>query len=110
MEQDKSTKPEYTSLGEADRMRAILGAVMEPVSKQLAIDLSGIDYDKIDDETRAKVDAIFSEEGIESSKDGETDKFRLGDEGREKLAGTVEMKSVHKAISDKMLGDLGLDL
>lgn len=110
MEQDKSTKPEYTSLGEADKMRAILGAVIEPVSKQLAIDLSGINYGELDDEMKAKVDAVFSEEGVENSKDGETYKFRLGDEGRAKLAGSVEMKSVHKAIADKMLGDLGLDL
>ncbi len=34
----------------------------------------------------------------------------LSDEGGEKLAGTVEMKSVHKAIVDKTLGDLGLDI
>jgi hypothetical protein len=109
MEQDRSTKPEYGSLSETDKIRAILGAVMEPVSKQLAIDLSQIDYDKLDDEAKARVDAVFSEQGIESSKDGETDKFRLGDGGREKLAETVEMKSVHKAIADKILGDLGLD-
>ncbi len=77
MEQDKSTKSEYGSLGEADRARAILGAVRKPVSKQLAIDLSGIDYDKLDNEAKVRVDAVFSEQGIENSKDGGLDKFRL---------------------------------
>jgi hypothetical protein len=109
MENTRSTKPEYGSLDEADKMRAILGAVMEPVTKQLAIDLSQIDYDKLDDKTKAKVDAVFSEQGIEISKDGGNEIFRLGDEGREKLATAVEMKSVHKAIADKMLGDFELD-
>jgi hypothetical protein len=110
MEQDRSTKPEYGFLSDADKIRAILGAVMEPVSKQLAIDLSQIDYDKLNDEAKAKVDAVFSEQDVESSKDGETDKFRLGDKGREKLATAVEMKSVYGTIADKILDDLGLDL
>lgn len=110
MEQDKSTKPEYRSLGEADKMRAILGAVMEPVSKQLALDLSGIQYDQLDDATKAKVDSVFSEEGVETTNVEGVSKYRLGDEGRESLNTAVEMKSVHKAIADKMLGDLGLDL
>ncbi len=110
MEQDQSTKLEYESLSATDKMRAILAAVFKPVPKQFAIHLSQIDYDKLDDEAKAGIDSVFLEEGVESSKDEETDKFRLGDKGREKLAETLEMKSVHKAIADKMLQDLGLDI
>ncbi len=57
MEQDKSRKPDYQSLGEGDKIRAILCAVMESVSKTRALDLSGIHYDELNDEAKAKVDS-----------------------------------------------------
>ncbi len=108
MELNRSIKPEYKQLSNADKIRAILGAVMEPVSKELAISLSQIDYNELEIEEKATVDAVFLGQGVETSKVGETDKFRLGDEEREKLTESVDIKSVHAAIADKMLGDLGL--
>lgn len=110
MEQDQSIKPEYSFLTAPDKVRAILGAVMEPVSKQLAIELSQIDYEGLDDEMKAKVDAVFLENDVESTIEEETHKFKLGDNSREKLQESIDMKSVHKVIADKILADLGLDL
>ena len=47
-EKETSIKREYINLNNEEKIEAILGAVMGPVSKSLAIELSGIDYDNLD--------------------------------------------------------------
>lgn len=109
MEKSENPVRTYDTLEQDQKVRAILGAVMEPVSKKFALELSGVDYANLDDDEREKVDAVFGEEGIETSED-ESTKYRLNDSGREKLEKSVDMKSVHKQIADNLMGSLGLDL
>ena len=100
---------EYSSLDDKDKVHAILGAVLEPVSKQFAIGLSGINYEEMDDEQRIKVDSIFTRVGIETTEESVGTKYRLSDEEREKLSRRVDMKTVHGAMADKLWGELGLE-
>jgi len=106
-EKDKSTKLEYSSLSASGKVRAILCAVMEPVTPGGAVELSGVKYDQLDDKEKAEVKAVFSEEDIENVFNY---LFIMNDEGRQRLAETVDMRSVHQAISDQLLKGLGLDI
>lgn len=106
---EKDTPREYNTLDDDEKVNAISGAVFEPVSKQFAIELSGINYDGMEDEQRAKVELVFAQAGIEAAEDNGVTKYRLGDKEREKLDMDVDMKTVHGAIADKILGKFGLD-
>jgi len=106
--QNEPTKSDYGSLSNVDKIRAILGAAGKPVSKELAIDLSQIDYKKLDNEAKAKIDAVFSEQDVEKSEVDNIERFELGKEGKEKLAKVVDMESVQRVITNNMLDELGM--
>jgi hypothetical protein len=99
----------FGDLNIAERVHAVLGAVKEPVSRQLALDFSGVNYDELKDDERKAVDSVFSGEEIVTTHVEDADRYWLNDDAKTKLATSVDMKSVSGQIANKMLGDLGLD-
>jgi len=51
-EKESNQKREFSELTSVEKVAAILGASLEPVSKELAIDLAGIDITSIDEDTK----------------------------------------------------------
>ncbi len=103
---EQSIKRDYSSLSEEEKIRAILGAVIEPVSKQFALDLSGIDYDRLNTEMKERINNLFDDDEVKKEiVDGDC-KYILNELGRERLAGNIDMRSVHSIIADKLWGDL----
>lgn len=92
----------FNDLDIAEKLRSVLGAVMEPVTKEMAYGFAGVDYTQLDNESRNKVDNVFNDENVEQSGNSEF-KYRLNDDARNILATEVDMISVHGAISDVLL-------
>jgi hypothetical protein len=98
---DRQTGPQkrkFESLDTFDRVRAILAGIRGPATKEKVIEMSEVNYDALDEATKARIEAVFLEEGVEKSREEENAKYRLSDEKREKLAETVDMGSVNLAI------------
>lgn len=100
---------EYDSLNTDERVYAVLGAVAEPVSKQLAIELSGINYDSLDNEQKAKIASVFNDESLEITEKNSVNLYLLSPEGRAKLGKSVDMKTVHSAIAAVLSKELEFD-
>jgi hypothetical protein len=111
MEQgEQPTTRGYEDLNAPEKVRAILGAVMEPVSKSQVVEFSGLDYEELEDEEKAEVDAIFQSEEVDRSGEEGREKYVLGTKARQALGTTVDMKTVHGRISDAIIAKMGIKL
>ncbi len=89
----------FDSLFVDEKIRAILGAVMEPVSKEMVYNFAGVNYAELDGEFKNKVDASFDDQDVEQSVGSEI-KYRLNKDARKVLATEIDMESVHGVIAD----------
>lgn len=113
-DESKHNGTKFEALSPFDKVRAILSAVMEPVSQDFALELTGIDLEGLPEEEKSKIQSLFgqtmesSDEVVISSKDG-TSLYIASDSTRTDMKNRVDMQSVHSKIADKLMGDLGLD-
>lgn len=89
---------DFKELDVAEKTRAVLGAVMEPVSREMVFEFAGIDYSALDPESQGRVDDVFN--NVNTTEGG---RYILNDEGRKVLENEVDMKSVHGAIAQVLL-------
>lgn len=99
---EKDTYRKYETLKDDEKLYAILGAVEEPVTKERAIELSGINYKSLDDEQKAKVDSAFTKEGIDFTEESGVKKYLLRNQERERLGKSVDMVTTYRVIANKM--------
>jgi len=94
-------RPGFEDLSNPEKVRAILGAVNKPVTRNLALELSRINLNELSDEERGKVEAVFGEEDIEKNKVDDQERYRLSDDARGRIGEKIDMKSVHRVIIDR---------
>lgn len=105
---ENASKRTFDQLNTDEKVKAILGTVYEPVSRELALDFAGVNYDSLSETQQIAIDAVFNSDEVERTED-EDSKYTLSQTGRDALGVEVDITSVHKRIADKMWGDLGLD-
>jgi len=66
-EKESNQKREFSELTSVEKVAAILGASLEPVSKELAIDLAGIDITSIDEDTKIELEELFDQDYVVKS-------------------------------------------
>lgn len=93
----------FDQLNKDEKVEAILSAVMEPVSKELALDFAGIEYSSLSESDREKIDAIFNK--YQSQAD---DKYIVDDNRRTELSMSLNLQSVHAKIANNIWANLGL--
>lgn len=93
----------FDQLNKDEKVEAILAAVMKPVSKELALNYAGVDYDSLSELDRQKIDAVFA--GYRSEAD---EKYIVGEDRRAELSQSLDIKSVHVKIADNIWDELGL--
>lgn len=101
---------DYSTLNNPDKMKAILSGILQPVSKQLAIELSGIEYEQLSDEEKNKVDAVFADQYVSTSDHDGVLRYVMFGHGRHEIEKKVHMPSVHAQISEALMKGLGLDI
>jgi hypothetical protein len=107
MESTEQPSQEYDALSDDEKLNAILGAIQSPISKERAIQLSGINYASLDDEQRIKLNSVFSQKDVETTEEkGGVSQYILGEEARQKLSKKVDMVTVHRAIAKKKLEEI----
>lgn len=90
---------DFKDLSDSEKVQAILGAVEEPVSKDFALELGGVDYESLNPEDKTKVDRVFTDESVEKTGvDGEQ-RYMLNSSGRSNLESEVNIATVHGAIA-----------
>ena len=55
----KTTIKLYEDLNESEKIRAVLGNLFEPCTKEQVIELSGIDYESIEKEIKESINNFF---------------------------------------------------
>ncbi len=103
---EQPTKRSFNALSHPEKVRAILGTVFEPVSRDQVIEFSGLDYENLGEEERAEVDAVFTEDQVAKT---EGEKYILKDEAKSDLEGAVDIHSVHGQISDVIINKIGIE-
>jgi len=105
MDSGENLKPkiDFKSLGNKEKVVAVLGAVEEPVSRDLVLDFSGIDYDRLKQEEKIEVNSAFNEIGVDKTQSEEGEKYILNSEGRLKIDKHIDMTTVHGAIADVLM-------
>lgn len=98
----------FKDLNNPEKVRAMLGVVKEPVSKMLALDLSGIDYKSLKENEKEELNNVFLEDNIEAvDVEGES-RYRLGEEARRSLDKTVDLSSAEDELIENLMTDSGL--
>jgi len=100
---------DFKDLNIAEKVRAILGTVEEPVSKDFALKLGGINYKELDETGKKLVDTTFTGDSVVETKTESEQRYMLNEAGRLKLEGEVNMSTVHGVIADVLWKELGLD-
>lgn len=100
----------FQELSPVEKVRAVLGVVYEPVPKKLALDMTGVDIDGMEEGLQASINAVFEDEEIVSHETEEGRRvFIMDGQSKEKLGSYIDMQSVHKQITDYLWNELGLD-
>lgn len=103
------TKRDFKDLTDSEKIRAILGAVREPVSKNLAIELADVDYGILDEKDKKIIDGIFFENNVEKNVVEGEQRYILNDDGKLKLESETNMYTVHGQIADILWKAIGMD-
>lgn len=90
----------YDMLSDSEKVKAILAAVQKPVSKQFALELSGINPNNV-----SQIESIFFGSEVVKSGSEQEPRFVLSATAKDSL-GEIDWKSVHKRIADDLLQSL----
>lgn len=104
-----STPRMFDDLNGAEKINAILGTIREPMSKDLALSYSGVDYQGLDDDEKKAIDSVFSSEDVITITVDNTERYQLSDDAKKRLATSVNMDSVHERIIKSIAPRLGFD-
>ncbi len=97
---------DYSMLDDSEKLIAILAIVREPVSRELAIEFSGVDTTQ--EGSKEKVEKAFLSTGmIETEKEGEK-RYMVDDATKEELNKTIDLMSAEKVIADYLWKSMGL--
>jgi hypothetical protein len=98
----KTTIKVYEDLAEPEKIRAILGNLYEPCTKEQVIELSSIDYESMDEGMREAINNVFSEKEVDTTESEEGKKYILNEKATERLNSSVDKVSVNVAIADSI--------
>jgi hypothetical protein len=103
---------EFSMLSAPEKVHAILGAVYEPVSKELVFNFAGVNVDELDEGTKEQIEALFNNDEVVKVESNGLLKYQLSPDAAEKLGKAVDMVSVHTVIANNLLDfwDKGMDL
>lgn len=102
-EHDETLKKYYDELSLHDKLYSVLGFARQPISREFALDLSGIKYDQLNEPDKKQVDSIFSKEDVIMSTNEGTQKYWLEENSRKKLAEDPKLKEAVNFIMAKEL-------
>lgn len=91
------TKSTYDQLNIDEKIKALLGVVLEPVSREEVLGFAGIDYDRLGEQQRVAVDAVFASPDVNQTNSQEP-LFILNDDAREVLFQAIDSSSVNNRI------------
>lgn len=95
----------FEALPMEEKVKAILGHVEEPVSREFALEMAGINTEELNETEEAKIDTIFNSSDVVTSTVNEETRYVLSDQGKAAL-GNIDSKSVHKTITDHLMKNL----
>jgi hypothetical protein len=91
---------DYSMLNDQEKLLATLATVEEPVSREDAIEFSGIDTTREDFEERAE--QAFSTTGVIETEVGGEKRYILDEETKAELSKTIDLKSAQRVITDHL--------
>lgn len=89
---------QFSKLKPEEKVKAILGGVLEPVTREQALRFAQIDYEKLEDNEKKEVDAVFEECRKKGSEDSENCYHFVGN-----LPAGIKRENIDRQISRVIL-------